>query len=618
MRKLAHAFMKKDKKTNTSTASPSPTHSPLNSPMSSSVSLPDSVRPNNISRSSATPPNHLTRSYLSPGGQNGPQNRSPAAISSRKQPPLQDVAPFVYAGDPSASSSESSLPEKSSGNGGPGLRIKRSLTRLLSSKDSDPVEPDQPSPFDQPRRTGSFGSSNFFDENRNGGGSKGWVKRMSNLPGGMVKKAQDALKSASSSATSLSGKAEPRRMSSPMEFIEEEDDSSISSAPSFVQTAPDDDDRGVLSSELSLPPVMQAYNNQGAPFLPRSHTNLHALTLASLAFPPSPHPLLYNPAQPCFPRSSNPPNKLPRLPTFRAHLAKTRILDRLEAQDLTVVDNESIAPFANKSPPNPNNKQEGDGEPPSVGEIRKIENEPGWSIGLDNWMKRATFLRRVRVWRMTGTVLQDEEPEPATYHKTRLKLSGGVRALAGLLDSRQSALREVPPKAKSTIIDKSMLMDYHQQEIVTPPLPTSPPSRSMSPRPLPNPPAVRSPTPLESPILEPAPSLIREELARLPLPELDHVPRIRRLPPRPLPVPPSPPSQITVREVESMEGPVVMTTKVFDLPGTSRSMFNTPIIDTHLFSFFCSKFSGPVCTEPPFAGHGDELCPQHTVGSPRL
>jgi hypothetical protein len=233
-----------------------------------------------------------------------------------------------------------------------------------------------------------FGSSSFFDENRNGGGSKGWVKRVSNLPGGMVKKAQDALKGASSSATS-SNKATPR-VSSPMEFIEdEEDDSSISSAPSFVQTAPDDDDRGVLSPETPLPPVMQAYNSPGTPFLPRSHTNLHALTLASLAFPPSPHPLLYNPAQPCFPRSSNPPSKLPRLPTFRAHLAKTRILDRLEAQDLTVVDNESIAPFANKSPSNPNNRSEGDGEPPPEGEIRKIENEPGWSVGLDNWTKRA-------------------------------------------------------------------------------------------------------------------------------------------------------------------------------------------------------------------------------------
>jgi hypothetical protein len=586
MRKLAQAFRKKNKESSTSTASSSPTHSPLNTPMSSSVSLPDSIHPNTTSGSPATPQKYPTQPYPPAGARNVPRNASPVPISSGKQPSLQDVAPFAYAGDPSASSSSSSLPETSSGNGGSGLRIKRSLTKLLSSKDSDFGEPDQPIPFSQPRRTGLFGSSGFFDEsqkNRNGGGTKGWVKRVSNLPGGMVKKAQDALKSASSSASSFSSRAAPR-VSSPVEFNDDEEDrSSISSAPSFVQTAPDDDDRGMHSPELPLPPVMQAYN-PGAPFLPRSHTNLHALTLTSLAFPPSPHPLLYNPAQPCFPRSSNPSSKLPRLPTFRAHLAKTRILDRLEAQDLAVVDNESIAPFENKPPPNPNNKPEGDGEPLPEGEIRKIENEPGWSVGLDNWTKRAAFLERVRVWQVVGMELRDEELEPATHYKTRLKLSGGVRALAGLVHPRPSALSEAPAKAKSVIIDESMLMEYLEQEVITPPLPTSPaPSGSMSPRPLPNPPGgARPPTPPDSPILESASLPTREELARPPLPgppvspppEPDHAPRIRRLPPRPLPVPPSPPSQITVREVESMEGPVVMTTKIFDLPSTSRSCSN--------------------------------------------
>jgi len=573
MRKLAHAFRIRDKKSSASTASSSPTHSPLNTPMSSSVSLPDSIHPSAISGSSAIPQKYLTSPYPPAGGRDTTRITPPTAISSGKQPSLQDVAPFAYAGDPSASSSSSSLPEKSTSSGGPGLRIKRSLTKLLSNKDSDENEQNQSSPFGQPRRTGLFGNSSFFDENRNGGGSKGWVKRVSNLPGGMVKRAQDALKGASSSATS-SNKTMPH-VSGSMEFIEdEEDDSSISSAPSFVQTAPDDDDRGILSPEMPPPPVIQAYDNPGTPFLPRSHTNLHALTLASLAFPPSPHPLLYNPALPCFPRSSNTPSKLPRLPTFRAHLAKTRILDRLEAQDLTVIDNGSIAPFANKPPQNPNNRPEGDGEPPPEGEIRKIEDEPGWSVGLDNWTKRAAFVERVRVWRVVGMELLDEEPEPSTSHKTQINISGGVRALAGLVDPRLSALREVPPTAKSIIIDESMLMDYLEQEIITPPLPTSPqPSWSMSPRPLPNPPgAVRLPTSPDSPILLPASPPIREELARLPLPEADHAPyapRIRRLPPRPLPVPPSPPSQITVREVESMEGPVVMTTKVFDLPCTS-------------------------------------------------
>jgi hypothetical protein len=567
MRQLAHVFRKRNKKSSASTASSSPTHSPLNTPMSSSVSLPDSIHPNATSGSSAIPQKYLTSPYTPADGRDTTRNAPPAAIGSDKQPSLQDVAPFVYAGNPSASSSSSSLPETSSGNGGPRLRIKRSLTKLLSNRDSDSSDPNQPRTFDQPRRTGLFGSSSFFDENRNGG-SKDWVRRVSNLPGGMVKKAQDAFKGAGLSATS-SNKATPRMSSSPIPFIEdEEDDSSISSAPSFVQTAPDDDDRGMHmhSPELPLPPVMQAYNNSGAPILPRSHTNLHALTLASLAFPPSPHPLLYHPSQPCFPRSSNHPNKLPRLPTFRAHLAKTRILDRLEAQDLTVVDNESILPFAYKSPPNPNNRPEGDVEPPPEGEIRKIETEPGWSVGLENWTKRAAFVERVRAWRDVGTDLLDEEPEPSTSHKTQVKLSGGVRALAGLVDPRPTSLREAISKAKSMIIDESMLMGYLEEEILTPPLPTSPPpSGSMSPRPLPNPPgAVRPPAPPDIPP-------ILDEQPHIPLSEPDHAPyapRIRRLPPRPLPVPPSPPSQITVREVESMEGPVVMTTKVFDLLST--------------------------------------------------
>src|SRR5258706_1614091 len=495
MRKVVNVFRKRNQNSSASTASSSPTHSPLNTPMSSSVPLPESIHPGATSGSSAIPTISLTSPHPPAAGPDATRSAPPAAISSGKQPSLQDVAPFVYAGNLSASSSSSSLPETYSGNGGPGLRLKRSLTKLLSNRDSDSSEPTKPGPIDQPRRTGLFGSANFFDEHRNGGGSKGWVRRVSNLPGGMVKKAQDALRGASLSATS-SNKSMQRVSISPMEFLEdEEDDSSISSAPSFVQTAPDEEDRGMFTPEPPLPQVMQAYNHLGVPYLPRSHTNLHALTLASLAFPPSPHPLLYHPSQPCFPRSSNHPSKLPRLPTFRAHLAKTRILDRLEAQDLTVIDNESIVPLANMAPPNPTNRSEGDVEPPPEGEIRKIETEPGWSVGLDNWTKRGAFVERVRVWRVVGTELLDEEPEPSTPYKTHVKLSGGVRALAGLVDPRPSSLKEVRPKAKSIIIDESMLMDYLDQEIVTPPLPISPPpGGSMSPRPLPNPPAsVRPP-----------------------------------------------------------------------------------------------------------------------------
>ena len=266
-------------------------------------------------------------------------------------------------------------------------------------------------------------------------------------PGGILKKVQDALKRASSTVAGSLNKTAPH-VYSPMEYNDDdEDDSSISSAPSLVQTAPDDD--GMLSPKLPLPPVMQADNNPEATFLPRSHTNLHAFTVASLAFPPTPHPLLS--ALPYFPRSSNTPSKLPLLPTFRAHLAKTRILDRLEAQNLTAAENESIEPFASKSP---RNRPEGDEEPPLDGETRKIANEPGWSTGLDKWTKRAAFTQRVREWRVVGMELQDQVPEPATSYRTQLKVSEGTRALAGLVHPRPSAL-----------------MDYLEPEIIAPPLP---------------------------------------------------------------------------------------------------------------------------------------------------
>jgi hypothetical protein len=313
--------------------------------------------------------------------------------------------------------------------------------------------------------------------------------------------------------------------------------------------------------------------------------------------------LLYIPNLPAFPRSSNPSFKLPRLPTFRAHLAKTRILDRLEAQDLTPQENESIMPFARRDePPQPDSAPTAliaDGE--SEGG-RKINDSPGRSIGLEAWTRRPPALQRFRVWQPDTTRYRSgdwdnikyEPLSASTPYRTELVITGGTKALAGLIScSPSDRNRELPdapispaqtPPTLSTInvpslplepftpqsldsliIDEGMLMDPSEALPVFTSSRAAPPghSASASPRPLPIVPGNRSAD-------GPTPAMAIRQMYRASQEE-EHSPVIpvRPLPPRPLPMPPSSP-QITVDELELIDGSVIITTTVVT-PTTCKS-----------------------------------------------
>lgn len=546
------------------------------------------------------------------------------------------MAPFVYNAPAEAVESKSSLgsnetkdPETTT------LRLKRSLTRILGPKEEDPnhqyhyqkqsgsrkgsVDEGGSKEGGRSRKGSFFGSSSFFEEKDNTAsgstpstsGTKKIVSWIGQKQSGMTKKVQEVLKSGGSSSLQVGMPKAKSRIST--DFTEDEDDgrSSISSAPSFVQNAPEDEVSRILSEPDPMPALpMQAQAPFQIPtnvFLPRSHTNLHAFTLGSLAFPPSLHPLLYIPNMPAFPRSSNPPSKLPRLPTFRAHLAKTRILDRLEAQDLTPSENESIMPFANRdenAPADPNSSL----QPPSEGESeegRKINDSPGRSVGLEAWTRRPPALQRFRVWQpdkpsyhndSDGDNIKYEPLSSSTAYRSDLVISGGIKALAGLVptsptmierelpDPPLSPLRNLPTvpygmagaissesfqsrSADSLVIDESMLMDASEALPTFTPVKLTPgptPSGLLSPRPLPTVPGNR-------PVETPTPAMAVQQMYWANQEE-EHSPVIpvRPLPPRPLPMPPSGSPRVTVDELESIEGPVIVTSTAFTPTASPR------------------------------------------------
>ena len=543
------------------------------------------------------------------------------------------MAPFAYNAPSEASESRSSLGSNETKDSETAtLRLKRSLTRILGPKEEEPnhqyhyqkqshsrkgsVDEGSLKEGGRSRKGSFFGSSSFFEEKDatpassapSTSGTKKIVSWIGQKQSGMTKKVQEVLKHGSGSSLQVGGQKNKSRIST--DFTDDDDDgrSSISSAPSFVQNAPEDEVTRILSEPDPMPSLpMQSLQ---APFqiptnvfLPRSHTNLHALTLASLAFPPSLHPLLYIPNMPAFPRSSNPSSKLPRLPTFRAHLAKTRILDRLEAQDLTHAENESIMPFARQDetpPPDPapmSLTAEGESE-----EGRKINDSPGRSVGLESWTRRPPALQRFRVWQPDNTRYRNGEDgdnikyEPlssSTHFRTNLVISGGTKALAGLVPSSPTLpdrdlpdVHHSPPRnlltvsngkttsmslesfqsrsLDSLIIDESMLMDASEALPAFTPTRTpsnAVPSGLISPRPLPNVPGNRQ-------MDVQTPAMAVQQMYWAAQEEEDNSPVIpvRPLPPRPLPMPPSATSgspRITVDELESIEGPIIVTTKTF-------------------------------------------------------
>ncbi|PVG01941.1 hypothetical protein CPB86DRAFT_751984 [Serendipita vermifera] len=645
-----------------STASWSPTNSRSHSPLTSSVSLPDTILPSNIQRYPS--PTQSTNSRHS-AGQNHNANSTP----------LRVVAPFVYNAPPAAYESTSSLasdeirdPEKSSS-----LRIKRSLTKLLSSKEdisSNPYPKSTPrdsgkkkgkenGEVQKPRKGSFFGSSSsFFEEPTTKSSSRppsiastsSGAKKLVNWIGqsGVSRKVQDVLnRGGPSSHPSVSSSTKSRKSG---EYGDEERDdaSSISSTASFVQNAPEDDFSRIFPEPepvpaMPLPNLQPPYQIPTAVYLPRSHTNLHALTLASLAFPPSPHPLLYNPSMPAFPRSSNPSSKLPRLPTFRAHLAKTRILDRLEAQDLTPSENESIIPFgrredpSQKDPSTSNSASEGEGEEGK----RTINDNPGSSVGLEAWTRRLPFSERIRVWKIdasyngfgnSGDLLKYEPLAPSTPFRTELQISGGIKALAGLVAARPlSSDRELPklppepvvlPEAPPTltlgpitplsqealVIDESMLMENPQTPpVFTPntvviPLPAVPAALT-SPRPLPIPPTRSA----AEPVAQQKDWEDEEDNFSLVIP-------VRPLPPRPLPIPPSA-SSSSLDQIVVVDTPAVATTVVHASSPTQNIVHLSSSGHDHSQSGLLSSSSVTSAPQTPMDLLDTESIRRRSIGS---
>lgn len=631
LRKLAQSLHKTEKRSRgtsgSSAASWSPSNSRSHTPLASSVSLPDSILDSNQQRLPST--------------QSQP-------LYNPSQTPLRTVAPFVYDAPSQAYESTSTLSSTDSkDSGSTTLRLKRSLTKILTTSSDSPSHQYHYQKGSQTRdegkeskkgsndsesgkrsRKGSqFSGSSFFSEQASSSGpSAGSTKKIVSWIGqkqtGVTKKVQEALRSGGPSSMQSPTSISMSRVSNEFHGEEEDDKSSVSSAPSFVQNAPEDDVSRIFFEPDSEPPLpmtnlQDPFHIPAAVYLPRSHTNLHALTLASLAFPPSPHPLLYNPNLPAFPRSSNPSSKIPRLPTFRAHVAKTRILDRLEAQDLTQAENDSITPFGLREdfdqqqplpPPN-----EGEGE-----EGRKINDQPGRSVGLEAWACRPSFTQRACVWKydpgaylMNADGIRYEPVTPSRPLKTEVKLTPGIKALAGLvvhhlaspplvpmelpspskllsppLPSATSSSFSVGSVSSETLITQSVVLrDGHEISPTPTPASASIPIPSVhspvpvsSPRPLPRPPNPADPNALIShQQVQQKKAHLQNEVVVEEEEVVQTVP-VRPLPPRPLPVPPQPsqtssPSatvqqtlspQITVEELESVEDTVLVATAKLD------------------------------------------------------
>ncbi|KAH7105619.1 hypothetical protein BKA62DRAFT_397421 [Auriculariales sp. MPI-PUGE-AT-0066] len=167
----------------------------------------------------------------------------------------------------------------------------------------------------------------------------------------------------------------------------------------------------------------------------RSQTNLRAVIQSSIDAPPStPHPLL-TPINHLFPRSSNRSSALvhsPNTPFVRTMLHRTRLLDRLEARNLSPSEQASILPFYSKRPQSRNSPSRLEHE--AVLDQKKLL---GWSRGVSDWLKRPTFEQRAVLWTMQedevlGVDVLKSAPiqGDAAFAVAELEFSDGLLALA--------------------------------------------------------------------------------------------------------------------------------------------------------------------------------------------
>lgn len=153
----------------------------------------------------------------------------------------------------------------------------------------------------------------------------------------------------------------------------------------------DDEGSATYSSSSS-----QIFHPPSRAPIPRSHTNLHALTLVTLNSAQSPHPLVHIPSNPVFPRSANSSCVLPHPPpSLQVQLLKTKILTRLESRSLTPAEELSIRPFGTRPKPTPPKRS-----PRSTDEeaLQRIGSSAGSSLGLKRWALRPCFEERFVIW----------------------------------------------------------------------------------------------------------------------------------------------------------------------------------------------------------------------------
>ncbi|KAF8335072.1 uncharacterized protein EI90DRAFT_397534 [Cantharellus anzutake] len=185
---------------------------------------------------------------------------------------------------------------------------------------------------------------------------------------------------------------------------------------------------------------------------PTAQQHLYSTIIYSIqaSVVPSPHPLLYSPSEPIFPRSCVPfDSPPPAQPTLRHQLLRARLLKRIETYVLTPAEEHSIRPFVQRPPRSLRSQI-----PFSENEARHTVDSGGWSRGLNRWIRRGGFEERNVIW-----VPNDDQTRLYMEAITggpiaALEFSEGLEALAGLqgdLLQSQTALCDTVQDSQETI-----------------------------------------------------------------------------------------------------------------------------------------------------------------------
>jgi len=179
----------------------------------------------------------------------------------------------------------------------------------------------------------------------------------------------------------------------------------------------------------------------------KSLTNLRAMIASSLLPPFSPPPVLHVSGQPIFPRSCNPRRSLYVQETMESRMHKTRVLQRLDRQQITQTQELSIISFAMRPTPTKRPSLQLDDEALSPTFLVRT-----YSQGLQKWALRPCFEDRVAVWALeegTGNVLCTRVTGTG-FGVAALEISEALDVLAGAI-SEESDLEAPLTNANSPL-----------------------------------------------------------------------------------------------------------------------------------------------------------------------